>query len=65
MPLEALDFAWTTYLVIVLTVLIGVVVLIRLMLAATRALNAYTEDRKLRTALILDGAEPPEEIRLD
>lgn len=58
MPFVPLDFAWTAYLVIVFTVLIGVIVLIRLMLAATRALNAYTENRRLRTTLILDGAEP-------
>jgi hypothetical protein len=54
MPFAFFDFAWTAYLVVIVILLIGVVVLIRLMLAATRALNAYTEHRKLRTALILD-----------
>jgi hypothetical protein len=64
MPFAFVDFAWTAYLVVIVTLLIGVVVLIRLMLAATRALNAYTEDRKLRTALILDGDPSVEDSRI-
>jgi Ni/Fe-hydrogenase subunit HybB-like protein len=39
------------------------VLLIRLLLAATRALNAYTDDRKLRTALVVDEFSPADETR--
>jgi hypothetical protein len=34
------------------------------MLAATRVLNAYTEDRKLRTALIVDEVDPVDESQV-
>jgi hypothetical protein len=54
MPL-GYDLAWTVYLVLVVALVITLaVVVIRLMLAATRALNAYAADRKLRTALVLE-----------
>jgi hypothetical protein len=54
MPL-GYELAWTVYLVLVVALVITLaVVVIRLMLAATRALNAYAADRKLRTALALE-----------
>jgi hypothetical protein len=59
------DIAWTLYaifLVVALTITLAVI-LIRLMLAATRALNAYTDDRKLRRALVLDEFDPVDETR--
>jgi hypothetical protein len=40
------------------------VVVIRMMLAATRALDAYTEARKLRTAMVLDEFDPVDEARI-
>lgn len=61
MPLE-MDIAWTFYTILVLALLLTLVVLvIRLLLAATRALNAYADDRKLRTALFLDDVEGSDE----
>ncbi|GGE90448.1 hypothetical protein [Mycetocola zhadangensis] len=63
MPL-GMDIAWTAYtaLAIVLIVAIAVVV-IRLLLAATRALNAYADDRKLRTAIALDEIDAMDDAR--
>lgn len=67
MPL-GFDLTWTIYpifLVVVFALAITLVVLlIRLMLAATRALNAYTDERKLRTALVLDDVDPVHETRV-
>lgn len=62
------DIAWTLY-TIFLVALVAlaitlVVVLIRLALAATRALNAYTADRKLRTDLLIDEVNPADETRI-
>jgi len=52
----------TLYLVVYLLVLAGVVliavVLVRLMLAATAALNAITRERELRLELLLLDGEP-------
>lgn len=63
MPTEY-DIAWTVYLVLVVALATTLaVVVIRLMLAATRALNAYAEARKLRTALVLDEFDPVDETR--
>lgn len=63
MPL-GYDITWTVYLILVVALVITLaVVVIRLMLAATRALNAYTDDRKLRTALVLDEFDPADETR--
>lgn len=64
MPTEY-DIAWTVYLVLVVAVVTTLaVVVVRLMLAGTRALNAYTEDRKLRTALLLDEFDQADETRV-
>ncbi|AWB86616.1 hypothetical protein [Mycetocola zhujimingii] len=55
-----IDFAISqnAYFVIVTAILIALtVVFIRLILAATRALNAYADDRKLRTAMALDDLD--------
>lgn len=64
MPLGQ-DLAWTLYAIFLVAVvalaITLVVVLIRLVLAATRALNAYTDDRKLRTAMGLDEVDPVKE----
>lgn len=66
MPLGS-DLTWTIYpifLVVVFALAFTLVVLlIRLMLAATRALNAHTDDRKLRTALVLDEVDPVRETQ--
>ena len=62
--LFGIDFAWIIYpFLIVAFAITLLVLLIRLMLAATRALNAYTDDRKLRTALVLDEVDPVDESR--
>ena len=54
MPFEYAIWQYV-YLAVVAAVLMAfAVVIIRLILAATRALNAYADDRKLRTALALD-----------
>ena len=64
MPLE-MDIAWTVYTILVIAIVITLaVVVIRLVLAATRALNAYADDRKLRTALALDELDPLDDARL-
>ncbi|WP_411721356.1 hypothetical protein [Mycetocola sp.] len=64
MPLE-IDLLWSFYPLLLLALAITLaVVVIRLMLAATRALNAYTDDRKLRTALALDEVDPADETRV-
>ncbi|MET4639477.1 hypothetical protein [Mycetocola sp. 2940] len=64
MPLE-IDLLWSFYPLLLLALAITLaVVAIRLMLAATRALNAYTDDRKLRTALALDEVDPADETRV-
>ena len=64
MPLE-MDIAWTVYTILVIAIVITLaVVVIRLVLAATRALNAYADDRKLRTALALDQLDPQDDARL-
>lgn len=63
MPVDY-DIAWTVYIILVALAITLAVVAIRLMLAATRALNAYTDDRKLRTTLILDEFDPEDDTRV-
>ena len=56
------DLAWIIYIIfIAVLVLTLAVVVIRLMLAATRALDAYADDRKLRTALLVDEFDAADE----
>ena len=57
-----MDIAWTLYTVLVIALILTLAVLvIRFLLAATRALNAYADDRKLRTAVFLDDVEGSDE----
>ncbi|PWC08157.1 hypothetical protein [Mycetocola zhujimingii] len=57
MPID-FTISQNAYFVIVAAILIALtVVFIRLILAATRALNAYADDRKLRTAMALDDLD--------
>lgn len=64
MPTEY-DLLWrfSPLLILALVVTLAVIA-IRLMLVATRALNAYTDDRKLRTAMVLDEVNPVSETRV-
>jgi hypothetical protein len=63
MPYD-MNIGWTIYTILVVALLLTFAVLvIRLILAATRALNAYADDRKLRTALALDKFDVPEDAR--
>lgn len=64
MPL-GIDLLWSFYPLLLLALAVTVaVVAIRLMLAATRALNAYADDRKLRTAMFLDEVDPVDETQV-
>lgn len=64
MPLE-MNIGWTVYMILVVVLLITFAVLvIRLLLAATRALNAYADDRKLRTAMALDEIDRVDDVRV-
>lgn len=64
MPLDY-AIAQNAYLILVAAIVIALtVVLIRLILAATRALNAYADDRKLRTAMVLDEVDAADEARV-
>jgi hypothetical protein len=61
-PYFPFDLLWgLSYLLVVAGIVLVVIVLVRLMLAATRALNAITFERKVRVDLLLaddDGGTP-------
>ncbi|MFU8947834.1 hypothetical protein ACLRGF_14010 [Mycetocola zhadangensis] len=64
MPL-GMDIGWTLYLIVIAAIVLTLfVVVVRLILAATRALNAYADDRKLRIALTLDEVDPVNDARV-
>ncbi|MCP2032682.1 putative membrane protein [Okibacterium sp. HSC-33S16] len=57
-----MNIGWIVYLIVVFALVVTfAVLLIRLILAATRALNAYTDDKKLQTAVALDELDPVED----
>jgi hypothetical protein len=64
-PYFPFDILWgLSYLLLIAGIVLVVVVLVRLMLAATRALNAITFERSVRVDLLLAGSdddpdEPP------
>ena len=62
--MEIMSFMWVAYVLGVVAIFVDVLVLIRLMVSATRALDAYTENTKLRTALALDGVIPADGSRV-
>jgi uncharacterized membrane protein len=60
-----MDIGWALYLIVIAAIVLTLfVVVVRLILAATRALNAYADDRKLRTALALDEVDPVDNARV-
>lgn len=62
--MDITSFFSVAYIVGVLAIFIAILVLIRLMVSASRALDAYTENIKLRTALALDDVEPADGSRV-
>jgi hypothetical protein len=57
-PYFPFDILWgLSYLLLVAGIVLVVVVLVRLMLAATRALNAITFERSVRVDLLLAGVD--------
>jgi hypothetical protein len=59
-PYFPFDILWgLSYLLLVAGIVLVVVVLVRLMLAATRALNAITFERSVRVDLLLAGVDDP------
>jgi hypothetical protein len=57
-PYFPFDILWgLSYLLLIAGIVLVVVVLVRLMLAATRALNAITFERSVRVDLLLAGSD--------
>ncbi|GAB3605531.1 hypothetical protein GCM10027413_09400 [Conyzicola nivalis] len=61
-PYYPFDLLWgLSYLLVIAGIVVIAIVLVRLMLAATRALNAITFERKVRVDLMLaDGDDDPD-----